>query len=201
MIEARSQVQIHALHLVLFAIWLAVFGLVWLRAKLSGRAAAAESPTRSAPWSARLLGLPGAIALSSAVAGGVHLSIIDEHFREAVLYGAFFLGLTIAQFAFSAAVVWRPSRELLLAGGCASLAVVLLWLATRTTGIPLGPAAGETEPFGSLDIVASIAELITAALCGVALFGRAVTQTQSTTGSRRSSRSTCRRAAAPVPDR
>jgi hypothetical protein len=34
----------------------------------------------------------------------------------------------------------------------------MLWLAIRTTGIPLGPAAGKAEPFGARDLVASTAE-------------------------------------------
>jgi hypothetical protein len=101
----------------------------------------------------------------SVVAGAIHLSIIGEHFREAALYGFFFLGLTVIQFGFAAWVIWRPSAALLRAGGLAALGVVLLRLTTRTTGIPLGPGAGETEPFGWLDGLALASELLTALMC------------------------------------
>jgi hypothetical protein len=171
MIAAGSQLQIHKIHIVLFAVWVAVFAVVYLHSRMRAAADAATSRTRldASAWRARLLGIPGGIALCSIVAAGVHLSVIEDHFREALLYGLFFLLLTIAQFAFAAWIVWRPSRALFTAGAVAATAVVLLWLATRTTGIPLGPAAGETEPVGRLDLVASAAELAMAVLCFAAV--------------------------------
>jgi hypothetical protein len=171
MIEARTQLQIHSAHIALFGVWVVIFAVVYARERLKGKRAGENHPT-PARLVNRLLGWPGAIGACSVVAGAVHLSIIRDHFREAVLYGLFFLLLTVAQFGFAAWVIWRPGAGLFKAGAVASLAVVLLWLATRTTGIPLGPAAGETEPFGALDIVASAAELVTAALCLLALRSR-----------------------------
>jgi hypothetical protein len=43
---------------------------------------------------------------------------------------------------------------------------VLPWLATRTGGIPIGPAAGEVEPFGLADLTATASEVLLA-LCGL----------------------------------
>jgi hypothetical protein len=160
---AGSEIQIHAAHIALFIVWLVVFSAVYARERFKNRAR--ESAVTSDDWLARAFGWPGAIALMSVVAGAIHLSIIGEHFREAALYGFFFLGLTAIQFGFAAWVIWRPSAALLRAGGLAALGVVLLWLATRTTGIPLGPGAGETEPFGWLDGLASASELLTALMC------------------------------------
>jgi hypothetical protein len=183
MIEARSQLQIHALHIVLFAVWVVIFAAVYLRERVRASKSldGGDLPER-AHWVSRMVGWPAAIALCSAVAGAVHWSVIREHFHESVLYGGFFLGLTIAQFGFSAWVVWRPTPALLRAAAMASIAVVLLWLATRTTGIPLGPAAGETEPFGGLDITASVAEFVTAVLCLLALRSIASTRTSGPDG-------------------
>jgi hypothetical protein len=171
MIEARSQVQIHSLHIVLFGVWVVIFAAVYVRERIRSHGSS-DTDVVADRWVSRL-GWSGAIAVSSVIAGAVHLSVIREHFHEALLYGWFFLVLTFLQFGFAVWVVWRPCPALFRAGGLASLAVVLLWLATRTTGIPLGPAAGETEPFGVLDVVASAAEFVTALLCLLAL--RAVT--------------------------
>ena len=170
MSAAASQVQIHSTHIVLFAVWVAVFTAVYVhkRARTS-RPEATPGRATQPTLRVRILGLPGAIALCSIIAAAVHLSVIDDHFHEAVLYGTFFLLLTAGQFAFAAWILWRPSRALFLAGAAASLAIVLLWLATRTTGIPLGPAAGETEPVGRLDLTASAAELAITLLCIAAL--------------------------------
>jgi len=171
MSAATSQVQIHSTHIVLFAVWVAVFTAVYLHKRAHSPESEATARRQANPSTsrARILGLPGAIALSSIIAAAVHLSVIADHFHEAVLYGTFFLLLTAGQFAFAAWILWRPSRALFMAGAAASLAIVLLWLATRTTGIPLGPAAGETEPVGRLDLTASAAELATTLLCIAAL--------------------------------
>ena len=105
-------------------------------------------------------------AAASAIGAVIHLSVINEHFQESALYGAFFLALTAAQFGYAGWVLLRPSTALLKAGAAASGGVVLLWFATRTIGIPVGPAAGEVEPFGLADIAASASEVLLV-LCGL----------------------------------
>ncbi len=113
-----------------------------------------------------------AAAAATSASAGIHLAVIGEHFAESALYGAFFLVLTLVQFGWSAWLLARPSRTVLLAGAAASLGVALLWLATRTIAIPIGPAAGEREAFGSLDIVASACELAVA-VCAMAAISTA----------------------------
>ena len=47
------------------------------------------------------------------------------------------------------------------------MAVAILWLVTRTTGIPLlGPHAGEVEGVGALDLACTLAELGVVATLG-----------------------------------
>ena len=51
-------------------------------------------------------------------------------------------------------------RPLLLLGVAGNLTVVILWLATRTSGIPLlGPHAGEVEEVEALDLFCTLAEV------------------------------------------
>ncbi|WP_375491128.1 hypothetical protein [uncultured Jatrophihabitans sp.] len=163
--DHRSLVQLHLGHLVLLATWLLIVVVVYLsgpRKQRDRRVTRRPAPARG-PW---LLAAAGATLAS----GVIHLVVIREHFAESLLYGYFFLVLTAAQAGWAAWVVARPQRALLLGGAAASLAVVVLWLATRTVGIPLGPAAGEKEAFGPLDIAASALELATAACACAAVY-------------------------------
>ena len=112
------------------------------------------------------------LAASSVVAAVVHLWVAPEHFGESALYGAFFLATAVAGFGYAAWILARPTRRLLLAGTAANTAIVGLWLVTRLVAVPLGPGAGETEPFGALDVLASGAELVALVVCLVALLAR-----------------------------
>jgi hypothetical protein len=102
------------------------------------------------------------VALAGSAAAAVHFVVMPEHFQEATLYGAFFAVAASAQLVYSMLLLARPSRTLLAAGVVGNITIVLLWLVTRTIGIPLGPAAGTTEGFGGLDVLATIFELTTA---------------------------------------
>ncbi|SOD72485.1 hypothetical protein SAMN05892883_1875 [Jatrophihabitans sp. GAS493] len=168
MSEAQSQLQVHSGHLAMLAGWLVIFAAVYVRDKVRSRNRGA-APAPSVRLRVKLLGYPGAVAATSVVAGVIHLLVIREHFEEAALYGWFFLVLTLLQFGYAGWVIWRPTRALLTAGGLASLGVVVLWLATRTIAIPLGPAAGEKEAFGTLDVLCSVTELLTVILCALAV--------------------------------
>jgi hypothetical protein len=103
------------------------------------------------------------VAVSCVLAGAVHVSVGPEHFREGVRLGVFFVVLCAMQFALAAAVLRRPSRQLVTLTALLSGGVVLLWLVTRTAGLPFGH--GEVEPVGFADSLASVAELVTVAAC------------------------------------
>jgi hypothetical protein len=111
------------------------------------------------------------VALAGVAAAAVHVVVMPDHFEESTLYGTFFATAAVAQFGYSALLLTRPSRSLLAAGVLGNAAIFLLWLITRTVGIPLGPAAGTTETFGGLDVLASVFEL-TIAIGGTALILR-----------------------------
>jgi hypothetical protein len=77
----------------------------------------------------------------------------------------FFLVLTVVQVGYAAAVLIRPSVPLLKAGALASLAVVALWIVSRTVGVPIGPEPGEAEAVGTYDLLATISEALAALAC------------------------------------
>ena len=56
-------------------------------------------------------------------------------------------------------MVYRgATRSLLIAGAWGSAGVALLWLVTRTVGLPIGPHAGRPEAVGPLDTLATLDE-------------------------------------------
>ena len=115
----------------------------------------------------------------SLVAALVHLWVTPEHLEEWWGYGVFFLASAVAQALYAPLLLRRPDRAILLLGVAGNLAVLILWLVTRTTGIPLfGPHAGEVEEAGTLDLACTLAEvgivvgLGTLALRGLTTEGR-----------------------------
>lgn len=155
--------EVHRGHIILLGAWLVIVAgvLAWSKVVPAVRRARARARLPRGPWL-------WAAAVVTALSAGIHLDVIGEHFEESTLYGTFFLVLAAAQIGWTVWLLVRPDVVVLSAGAAASLGVAMLWLATRTVGIPVGVAAGEKEAFGWLDVVASAAEL------AVGLFALAV---------------------------
>jgi hypothetical protein len=120
-------------------------------------------PARSEP--AQLL------AALAWAAGLIHVAAFADHLHEWPAAAAFFAALACAQLGWGAWVWARPTPRALAAGVAGSLAVAALWALTRTAGLPFGPGAGEPEPVGGLDAMATNAELLLAACAGALLRG------------------------------
>jgi uncharacterized protein (DUF305 family) len=112
-------------------------------------------------------------AALSLVAASIHVLAMPEHFREWWGYGVFFLGAAVFQGLYGVVLLRRPWASFFLLGIVANLAVVVLWLVTRTAGIPFfGPHAGEVEAVGAADLAATTIELLLV-IALVALWGLA----------------------------
>ena len=75
-----------------------------------------------------------------------------------------------AQALFAIAILKAPSPGLFWAGIIGNLAIIALWLVTRTVGIPpVGPHAGETESVGAIDLVSKLVELCLVVVLGALL--------------------------------
>jgi hypothetical protein len=100
-----------------------------------------------------------AVAALSLLAALIHLWVLPEHLGEWWGYGAFFLICAGAQGLLALGLLRRPGRPLFIFGVAVNLSIVILWLVTRTTGVPLGPHAGDAEVVGALDLACTLVEV------------------------------------------
>jgi hypothetical protein len=104
------------------------------------------------------VGTLGAIACLSGLAGGIHLSVAPEHFDEWWGYGAFFLAAAVGECALVLLLALRARAWVVQAGIWTSLATMLMYLVSRTSGIPLGPEKGVVETVDLPGLAATAAE-------------------------------------------
>jgi hypothetical protein len=98
-------------------------------------------------------------AVLSLGAAGIHLSVVGSHLQEWWAYGVFFLAAGVGQAALSALVLLRPRTWLLLSGVAGNLALITMYVVSRTNGPPMGPHAGRAEEAGVLDVACTAAEV------------------------------------------
>ncbi len=95
-------------------------------------------------------------------AAAIHFAVLPQHFQEYPLFGLFFLLTALAQVGLAAALLLSPRGFLALAGAGGNLALVGLWLISRTVGLPVGPDPWHAETVGLVDTAAAALELIAA---------------------------------------
>ena len=79
--------------------------------------------------------------------------------HEYILFGVFFIGLGILQLGWGVAVILAGPNGTLRLTGLLNVGVVLLWIVSRTVGLPLGQHPGQPEPFGLPAMAATVFEL------------------------------------------
>jgi hypothetical protein len=140
---------------------------------MTTRALADEAQVRTSPPTARPL-LLGALAALSAGAAAIHFAVIFEHFDEYSLYGVFFLVLAWAQLVWPAALVAlaltaRRVAAWLWLGIAGNAIVLVIYFASRSIGLPIGPDTKSVEAWGGLDLVCSIEEILLIVIAAVIL--------------------------------
>ncbi|HWC27573.1 MAG TPA: hypothetical protein VG474_13375 [Solirubrobacteraceae bacterium] len=106
-----------------------------------------------------------ALAGLAGTAGLIHLVAALQHVDENWMLPVFFALVGAAQVAAG----WRIHRVpgepgLLVAVALGAVALALLWVFSRTTGVPFGPDAGEVSSVGVADTIVTLLELAFAAL-------------------------------------
>jgi hypothetical protein len=116
-------------------------------------------------------GLPNCgVALSAlaATAGVIHLVAAIEHVAVSWMLGVFFALVGTGQLIAGWWIQRNPQDERMLKpAALASVAVALLWVFSRTTGLPFGPDAGKVSSVGVADTLVTLQELAFAAIVGV----------------------------------
>jgi hypothetical protein len=114
-----------------------------------------------------------AAAALSVTAALIHFSVAPAHFGEYWGFGAFFAVVAVLQLGWAELVRRGTASERLLALGAAgNLAVAVVWLLSRSVGLPIGPDAGQAEGVGIHDALATLDEIGIALLVAVLLLAR-----------------------------
>jgi hypothetical protein len=101
-----------------------------------------------------------ALAVVSLATAGIHFAVMGDHFREYVAFGIFFAVVAWFQSLWALGVVVSPTRSLLLIGAIVNALVVVVWLVSRTIGLPIGPDPGIAEPAAFLDVLSTVLEVV-----------------------------------------
>jgi hypothetical protein len=103
------------------------------------------------------------VAIAAALSLGaawVHLAYVAPHLRQWWAYGAFFLATGIGQALFAPLVLRWPRPWLAIVGIAGNIAIVAMYVLSRTNGAPLGPHANVLEPVGAVDLATAGAEVV-----------------------------------------
>ncbi|MEP7360223.1 MAG: hypothetical protein ABI744_01455 [Chloroflexota bacterium] len=114
------------------------------------------APGRTVATYAPLAVIAAALSLASA---GIHFAVISEHLADDVLFGVLFFALGWFQLVWAQVyLIWQRRSAAWLAI-IVNLGAVLVWVMSRTVGLPIGPEPWVPEQLGFADILASSFEL------------------------------------------
>lgn len=107
-------------------------------------------------------------------AGGAHAAVAPAHWNGQASFATFFTAAALGQAAWAAAMAVRGSSTLLRIGAAGNAALVVLWLLTRTVGLP-GILPGP-EAVGPWDLACAAWETVAVLACVRALRAPVVRQ-------------------------
>jgi hypothetical protein len=135
-----------------------------------------EPPARSGP-PRRSSGMTVEPVLRYAVAGlmfgaaAIHFAMMGEHAGVSWTHGLFFAVVAWLQVAIGAAMLLRPSRSAAVACVLVNVAILAVWVLTRTVGIAIG-GDGTPESGGRVDVVCAVFESLAVLAAGLLLSRR-----------------------------
>ncbi|MBW1596321.1 hypothetical protein [Streptomyces sp. JJ38] len=116
---------------------------------------------RSGTSPSRRLGTEMVIAaFASLGAGAIHIAAGPDHFTEWRLAGVFFYALGAFQAAWAVLALRGGGRWTVATGVIGTVGALGTWAASRTVGMPMGPAAGQVEEIGRADATAALLQVV-----------------------------------------
>jgi hypothetical protein len=109
--------------------------------------------------SPRILAI-GPLAVLSLGAAAIHFAVMPEHFAEWWAFGLFFAAIGWFEALWAVGYVTNPTLGMAALGLLVNAGTVLLWAASRTTGLPIGPEPWVPEVIGVPDVMATILEVL-----------------------------------------
>ena len=98
-------------------------------------------------------------AFLSIGAGYVHLAYTDSHWDAWWAYGLFFLATGVGQLLYAPLVLRWPKPWVIGVGIVGNLAIVGMYILSRTEGIPMGPHEGVVERAAPIDLATTAGEI------------------------------------------
>lgn len=89
--------------------------------------------------------------------GAIHFGMMGEHAGVSWTHGLFFATAGWLQICLAALIVFRPSRPVITAGILVNIAILTVWVLTRTVGIAIG-GDGTPEAWGKVDGLCAVFE-------------------------------------------
>lgn len=108
----------------------------------------------STEWLARAV-----VAAMAMGAGLIHVAVVPHHLHEYLPFGIAFALLAAIQVAMAGAFVLGRWRQMRAPALVVMAAVVVVWLVSRTLGLPVGPAPWQPEAVALADLSATAFEL------------------------------------------
>ncbi|WP_311983953.1 hypothetical protein [Parafrankia sp. CH37] len=106
-------------------------------------------------------------AFASLGAAATHAAVAPSHFGSWPLSGVFFIAAAIFQASWALPALRQAGRRTMAAGLLVNAGSILLWLVSRTSGLPIGPHAGLPEQVDRVDLTTVAFEAV---VCVVALW-------------------------------
>jgi hypothetical protein len=100
------------------------------------------------------------VAFASLGAGLIHLAAVSEHASEWWVHGVFFLVLGVVQIGWAVQAMDRSPLPVPGLYAAVNAAVIGLWFASRTTGLPVGPEPWDAEAVGAADLLCTALEAV-----------------------------------------